>query len=79
MFTDSDSPEGDTLKAIEVSPSGLFDVRCHLTHGSRRGLPSVALRAEIASDAHDQSGSVDFEIGSMQGATRIAPFVDSDL
>ena len=31
---------------IEVSPSGLMQNLCNSTHGSRRGLPSAALRAE---------------------------------
>ncbi len=44
------SPEGDTigggLSSLEVSPSGLQIHLMNRPHGSRRGLPSVALRAE---------------------------------
>ena len=31
---------------LEVSPSGLRPTLTHQSHGARRGLPSVALRAE---------------------------------
>ena len=45
-----DQPGGRHIErramVIEVSPSGLCRKLLHLTHGSRRGLPSAALRAE---------------------------------
>ena len=44
------SPEGDTLREDvtlnEVSPAGLSDTVTRQSHGLRRGLPSVALRAK---------------------------------
>ena len=39
---------------VEVSPSGLAETAVPKSHGSRRGLPSAALRAKECSSAFKQ-------------------------